>query len=457
MNRFFKFCMISSLIFGLWACGDTKEEPVAVLEIDNAAKSQSFTTAGGDKTVSVKASGAFTVKVEDGKPWCTVSGIKETNFTISVAANTSTETRTAKITVSLAGAPSIEIVVAQSPFVVELSVDPASIDLPSSDAAERAVAVTTNRPSYTAAVQAGVTWLATSINGGTLTVSATENTVTQARSAIITVSADGAADVTVAVTQPAYVATLSVNPTTVNFDSYLGGAKTVTVTTNRPNYTATVQDDATWLTTGMEGDVLTLTAAENNNATSRTATVTVSADGATDVVVTAVQPAGSQPFNGPHILSSTPLTLYFRDFDLGGEGVAFHDTSTEAQNTNYRSNNGDNESNTVMIQANNTWQNIGAAEVGEWLLYTVEVAEAGDYKLIVNQSSYTDNLCFHVELDAQVFPTICTVSTGGWHNYDRPEANVDAGVLTLTEGIHKLKFVIETASINLLYMRFEKQ
>jgi hypothetical protein len=179
--------------------------------------------------------------------------------------------------------------------------------------------------------------------------------------------------------------------------------------------------------------------------------------GGTEKAVT-VTVSKTMPFKGPHILSSTPLTLYFRDFDLGGEGLAFHDTSTEAQSTNYRSNNGDNESNTVMIQANNTWQNIGGTAVGEWLLYTVEVAEAGDYQLIVNQSSNAAGQRFHIELDAaQVFSTISTVSTGGWHNYDRPEANVDAAVLTLTEGIHKLKFVIESAGINLLYMRFEKQ
>jgi hypothetical protein len=450
MNKCFKFCMIPSLVFGLWACGDTKEDSVAVLEIDSAAKSQSFTIDGGDKTVSVKASGAFTVKVEDGKPWCTVSGIKETYFTISVAANTSTETRTAKITVSLEGASSIEVVVTQSPFVVELSVDPASIDLPSSDAAARAVTVTTNRPSYTATVQSDATWLTTSIEGSTLTVSATENTVTQVRSATITVSADGAADVTVTVTQPAYVANLSVSPEAVNFDSYMSGSKTVTVTTNRPSYTATVQPDAAWLTTGIEGDVLTLTAAENNNATSRTATVTVSVEGATDVVVTAVQPAESQPFNGPHnATSSAPLEIYFKDFDEGGEGVAYHDLTpdnTAGGDLNYRSA----DSQGPDIGWNN---NIGYTEEGEWLVYTVNVVDAGNYTLSIYQSSAWETADIGVELDGVNMGTFTAPASSDYHDYTWFQ--IGSGAIPMTVGKHKLKFLIVTANYNLMSMKIE--
>jgi hypothetical protein len=159
---------MSSLAFALFACGDD-DAANPVLAIDNAATSQSFTAAGGIKTVDVTANGQFSATVENNKTWCYVPEITATSFNISVAANTGIEACTAKVTVSLNGAPSIDVIVTQEavgipePPAPTLSVSPQTVNFNSHEADSRTVTVTTNQSAYTATVENGKTWLTTAI------------------------------------------------------------------------------------------------------------------------------------------------------------------------------------------------------------------------------------------------------------------------------------------------------
>lgn len=116
MNKFFRIFMMTTMAFTVFACGKDEEPAPAVpeLKIASADLSQLFTGEGGTKTISVTANAAFTA-VSD-QDWCTITNLTygtQSFFTINVAASTVEEERTAKVTVSLTGATSIEIAVTQ--------------------------------------------------------------------------------------------------------------------------------------------------------------------------------------------------------------------------------------------------------------------------------------------------------------------------------------------------------
>ena len=87
---------------------------------------------------------------------------------------------------------------------------------------------------------------------------------------------------------------LSVNPTTLSFDA-AAGSKTIACTIENEvsgqNVTAT-SSDTSWLTTSVSGKTVTVTATENTTTSERTATVTISYQGAESKTVTVSQAAG---------------------------------------------------------------------------------------------------------------------------------------------------------------------
>jgi hypothetical protein len=166
-----------------------------------------------------------------------------------------------------------------------------------------------------------------------------------------------------------------------------------------------------------------------------------------------VDAAYSRPFKGPHILSSSaPYELLAADFDTGGEGNAFHDDATIRGNT-YRRDNGDNGSDQVDIEGAGT--NIGYTNAGEWLIYTLDVQDAGIYKLEVNLSANGTTGAFHIEIDGQDVTGVISVPNNGswnsWRYISDPRLDI-----TLSEGRHKMKFYFEGAGFNLRGYRFTK-
>lgn len=155
------------------------------------------------------------------------------------------------------------------------------------------------------------------------------------------------------------------------------------------------------------------------------------------------------PFKGPHILSASTssLDLPFRDFDKGGEGYAYHDTDTsDAAGSTYRADNGDSNSPGVDIEGS---YDIGWTANGEWLLYTLNVQDAGNYELTFTASGNGGTA--HFELDGTDVTSLINIpSTSGWGDYQW----VNPVKITFTQGLHKLKFYEDQASYNILSMRF---
>jgi hypothetical protein len=163
----------------------------------------------------------------------------------------------------------------------------------------------------------------------------------------------------------------------------------------------------------------------------------------------------STPFNGPHILSaSAPCEIQARDFDCGGEGLAFHDTGT-GTTTSYRADAGDYGSSAVRIESAG---NIGSVVVGEWLVYTIEVRDAGVYAVDVRLSvNNTAGGSFNFSIDGNRSPTTVTPnqrSFNSWIYVFDTHPEFTQPTYRLSAGKHKFRFTVEPEAFNYIGFKF---
>ena len=154
------------------------------------------------------------------------------------------------------------------------------------------------------------------------------------------------------------------------------------------------------------------------------------------------------PFRGPHVLSKDAvLVLPFIDFDFGGKDIAWHDMSDgDEGGGDYRVSHGDNDAKDVDVEGT---RNIGWTDDGEWLLYTIDVKDAGIYTMDLKVSGNGGRI--HFELDGTDVTGILSVpSTGGWDDF---QYGVTCDI-EMTKGRHQLKACMDNAAYNLQYMKF---
>lgn len=121
--------------------------------------------------------------------------------------------------------------------------------------------------------------------------------------------------------------------------------------------------------------------------------------------------AAQSPFFGaPHAI---PGTIEAEDFDLGPEGVAYHDCDSTNQGGAYRPAGG------VDIEASTEGAfNVGWMCAGEWIEYTVNVAAAGAYLMHARVAANSAGGTFRVLFDGiDKTGQITAPGTGGWQNW----------------------------------------
>jgi uncharacterized protein YjdB len=172
-----------------------------------------------------------------------------------------------------------------------------------------------------------------------------------------------------------------------------------------------------------------------------TANVTVSYGSITKTIAVTVKQT-TWPFKGPHILSAaTPLELPACDFDTGGEGFAFHDDAERSGNS-YRQDNGDDNSYGVDIEGtDNGIGNIGWPNAGEWLIYTLQVQDAGTYAVDVSASPNGASAQFSLYMDNVLFATGTAQNRGAYQNFYWVSTDNSSFTIRLSEGKHKFKFL----------------
>ncbi len=147
--------------------------------------------------------------------------------------------------------------------------------------------------------------------------------------------------------------------------------------------------------------------------------------------------SGLSPYNGSP--SALPGTIQAEDFDNGGEGVAYHDSSSGNTGGAYRSTDVDIEA------AAGGGYDVGWIAPGEWLNYTVNVASAGTYTVQLRVASPGGG-SMHVGFNgaSNVWQSIGVPATGGWQTWTTVQFTA-----TLGAGVQQMTLLSDTGGYNL--------
>lgn len=151
------------------------------------------------------------------------------------------------------------------------------------------------------------------------------------------------------------------------------------------------------------------------------------------VRLAAASAPGTTPYGGTPW--AVPGRIEAENFDDGGEGFAYHDTTSENSGGQYRPTG-------VDIQLTGDaggGYNVGWMTSGEWLHYTVNVASAGTYTLTARVAANGAGGAFHVEFGGvNRTGTLTIPDTGSWQAWTDVTAPV-----TLAAGIQGMRVVAD--------------
>lgn len=154
-----------------------------------------------------------------------------------------------------------------------------------------------------------------------------------------------------------------------------------------------------------------------------------------------------RPYNGAP--AKIPGKIEAEEFDYGGEGNAYHDNDEQNRNGGTIRDESVDMSNSA----------IGYTQTGEWLEYTVEIEEDGEYSVESRVASGSSSSQFTLYLDNQfIIPGadgtpggfVDVPNTGDWDTYTSVETKLNY----LTKGKHILKIEITGDWVDLDYLKF---
>ena len=156
-------------------------------------------------------------------------------------------------------------------------------------------------------------------------------------------------------------------------------------------------------------------------------------------------PPDPTPYKG--VAAVLPGKIEAENYDEGGSRSAYSDDDSANQgDASVRADEG------VDLVAGGSGVALGYTATDEWLVYTVNVATAGEYTVTANVSSGATSSGFKLQIDGQDAGIEVAVPQTGedWSVYQV----VDAGKVTLTAGPHVVKVVITGSNCNIDYLEF---
>ncbi|MES2734508.1 MAG: family 43 glycosylhydrolase, partial [Bacteroidota bacterium] len=151
------------------------------------------------------------------------------------------------------------------------------------------------------------------------------------------------------------------------------------------------------------------------------------------------------PYTG---VINLPGVVEAENFDNGSEGVSYHDMTPSNLIGPFRS--GTDVDTEPCTEGGN---NLAFSDNGEWLEYTVNVANTRAYTLDARVASPFNTGAFHIEMDgANITGTLAVPNTGGWQTW----ATVSK-IVNLTAGQHIMRFVIDAKEFNTNKFTFTAQ
>ena len=179
------------------------------------------------------------------------------------------------------------------------------------------------------------------------------------------------------------------------------------------------------------------------------------------------------PWNGTPVIVPTPYKQHpvpgrveAEDYDLGGEGISYHDTTPGNAGGAYRHDD-------VDIEIANGITNIGWVRNGEWLAYTAVVAEAGNYTVTARVASPNNGCAAYLSVDGVQAATIPVPNTGSFDAYRDVSPHLYVGSpqqtptpaatpvkvsvpIALTAGTHTLRLTFAGDGQNIDWIAFAK-
>jgi hypothetical protein len=187
-----------------------------------------------------------------------------------------------------------------------------------------------------------------------------------------------------------------------------------------------------WDTTTTTNASHTLTAVARDAAGNSTTSVPLS-------IFVSNGPLKTGPYKG--IPSSIPGRFECEDFDLGGEGVGYHDAVPGNAGGYYRT-----DEDVDIINPYAFGYVVNNFQTGEWLTYTINVSQTGTYRIDALVSSMFSTSRFHIEVDGTDKTGLIDVpNTGSWGSYRW----VGKGSISLSAGRHVLKIYADAEFFNI--------
>ncbi|WP_051312831.1 carbohydrate-binding protein [Sporocytophaga myxococcoides] len=144
-----------------------------------------------------------------------------------------------------------------------------------------------------------------------------------------------------------------------------------------------------------------------------------------------------------------PGRIEAEEYDLGGEGLAYHEANTNGNEGGATLRNDE-----VDIEATKDLEgsyNLSYILKDEWLEYSVNVSGTGSYDLDVRVAADGDGKVFHIEMDGKdVTGPINVANTAGWQTWK----TVTVNDISLTAGEHIMRIAFDASYMNLNYVEF---
>jgi hypothetical protein len=139
--------------------------------------------------------------------------------------------------------------------------------------------------------------------------------------------------------------------------------------------------------------------------------------------------------------AAVPGTVEAEDYDLGGEGIAYHDANAGNNGGAYRPAEGVDLERTT---DEGSGVNIGWTAPDEWIEYAIDVA-AGTYDVEVRVASAIDGGTLHLDFDGvDKTGPITFAGTGGWQAW----TTVRVEDVTLGAGVQTMRLTIDAGAFN---------
>jgi len=144
-----------------------------------------------------------------------------------------------------------------------------------------------------------------------------------------------------------------------------------------------------------------------------------------------------------------PGRIEAEEYDLGGEGLAFHEGNSNGNEGGATLRN--DEVDIEETQDTDGAYNIGYILNGEWLEYTVDVLSSGVYDLQLRVAADGTGKLMHMEVDGEdATGPISIPNTGGWQIWQ----TITVNDISLTEGEHIIRLAFDSDYMNLNYIQF---